>query len=103
MNHHYHNTTNSEGADLIKKEYKAHSLETKIYKYLKVRPGHKYTPWEIWEWCCGQQHLITSVRRALSNLVKSGHLKDTRGTDEKKMERQGDWNYFWYYDDGGTV
>jgi hypothetical protein len=93
----YHNTTSSEGTDLKRKEYKAHSLEMKILKYLRARAGYKYTPWEIWEWCCEEKHLITSVRRALSNLVKSGDLKDTRFTPEKKMERQGDWNYFWYY------
>lgn len=92
---HYHNTTVHEEPELARRQYKAHSLEQKILTWFKSRPGEKYTPWEVLDNVEGS--LITSVRRALSNLVRDKYLKDTRFTPERKMERQGDYNYMWYY------
>lgn len=96
MNPSFHNTVNLEGPELARHEGKAINLETRITRWLQARAGQKLTPIEIWQMCC-PECLLQSVRRALSNLVRDGVLKDTRYTEEKKMERYGTSNYFWYY------
>ena len=84
MNHSFHNTISLEGPVLAKAERKAIKLESRITAWLQLRAGKKFTPIKIWKECC-PECLLTSVRRGLSNLVKSGVLKDTRFTDEKEM------------------
>lgn len=60
-------------------------------------PGHAFTPFEV------QHHtrlrLITSIRRAITDLTKAGHLVKT---DIKKPGEYGTVNYTWQLKDRQT-
>lgn len=58
-------------------------------------PGHLFTPFEV------QHHTrlrapITSIRRAITDLTKAGHLVKT---DIKKIGKYGTVNYTWQLKD----
>ncbi len=94
----YHDTNHVPEHELPVRKEKAQKQQEVILAWLKEREGEKYTPWEVWDKCfSGRRPPITSVRRSLTNLVTAGKLRDTRLTQEKKIEREGNWNYFWYY------
>jgi hypothetical protein len=93
----YHNTNHISGSELTHHDRKAVKLETRILEWLKSRPNQRYTPIEIWMQCA-PDCLLQSVRRALSNLVDSEELKNTKATGEKKPEIYGTSNYMWYYE-----
>lgn len=91
----YHNTNKLHGKEYIRANLDARTLEDQILAWMKKHKG-KYTPIHVWRTAFPNK-LLTSVRRALSNLVDSGELKDTTGTGEKRNEIFGKPNYLWYY------
>lgn len=72
----YHNTTNSDGADLVEYELKADTQEALIFAFFESHPDRELSPSYV------HQHVlprapITSVRRAISNLTHAGLLTKT--------------------------
>jgi len=92
MNHAYHDTLDLSGSDLDRSESKARKQDEAVLAFFKAHPGEKFTPWECWERI--GKPLITSVRRAITNLERSGKILKL---DEKKREREGSFNYVWVY------
>lgn len=72
----YHNTNGLQGKDLVKAETKAKSQEEKVLEIFKQNKSlsasqawDRYIDLEI------RQTPLTSIRRAITNLCKSGKLK----------------------------
>lgn len=74
MNH-YFNTNNEEGEELDKSEEHAKTQEEKILEFLDSHSG-SYTPDEIHRLVLPNA-VLTSVRRALTNLTTKGKLEKT--------------------------
>lgn len=69
----YYNTNNETGETLLKSLVKAESQEDCILSYFKDGGGTFRAPHEL-EFLFGGEAPITSIRRALTNLEKSGKL-----------------------------
>ena len=87
----HHNTTNLKGAALAKAESKAKSQEKAILELLIG--GGKYTASEVWGLIYEPTATpLTSVRRALTNLMNKGKLIKT---DEKKIGYYGSPEHYY--------
>lgn len=72
----FHNTVPLQGDELSKAETKAQKQEDIVYKLFRDHRHASFTGFEAWMQL-GQQWPLTSVRRAIANLVKEGRLKAT--------------------------
>lgn len=84
MTKHYFNTNAEQGELLFKSNEKAKSQEEEILEIFKKNPDKEFTPEEIWFRLGLNKTLLTSIRRAISNLsnpikwgqiVKTGNMK----------------------------
>lgn len=91
--HSYHNTVPVHGDDLKAAEAKAASQDDMIIRYFKEHPYTSFTPDQVWL-SFGQQWPITSVRRAITNATKDGHLIVT---GERRMGLYGMNTNTWIY------
>ena len=73
----YFNTTQLNGSDLDHARRKAKTQEDRVLAFFNLRPAYLYTPFEVQEKVMPGVP-ITSVRRAITNLEKAGHLIKTR-------------------------
>ena len=90
----HHNTTNLKGAALDKAESKAKSQEKEI---LELFNGHSdtWTASEIWAKYYDMEVLLTSVRRALSNLANPKKYDKLIKTNEKKIGYYGSPEHYY--------
>lgn len=86
----YYNTTNLNGADLKKSTGRAESQTEKILRFFLANPDRAFTPAEVYRAMDG--FLLTSVRRSMSDLTKSGDLIKT---DTQALGNFGSANYKW--------
>ena len=93
----YYNTTKQDGNDLKSYKSKALSQEAKILNYFTVKG--KATPTEIWSGMSADA-LLTSVRRCITNLTKSGRLIKTK---VKKTSIYGRPEYVWEFNLEGNL
>lgn len=73
MNSFHNSIPLKEGKELRKREKKAKSMEEHMLNHFKDHPYTSFTPHQLWL-LCGQQYPLTSIRRAMTNLTKAGHL-----------------------------
>lgn len=75
----YYNTTNRKGYELISGREKAKAQEREILKYFRRRKGVCFHPAIIQQKIKSLSNVpLTSVRRAITNLTKSGKLAKTK-------------------------
>ena len=85
----WYNTTKEPNKSEL--DQKAQSQEDKIYNWFLDHPTMEVTPFYIQARLMPKSP-ITSVRRAITNLTKAGHLEKT---DKKVVEVYGISNYLW--------
>ena len=88
----FHNTTDLQGEELAKREFRAGSQTAEILTYFQLFPDHSFTPWELQERMNIRHAPITSIRRAISDLTKQGYLEKT---SEKRPGQYNDLCYAW--------
>lgn len=84
----HHNTTRETGPDLFSMQRKAQRLQDKVFELFLTR-RQPMTADEVSS-ALGDRHLLTSVRRAMSDLKTDHRLVKT---DEKVPGRHGRPNY----------
>jgi hypothetical protein len=72
----FHNTINESGSQLLNSEAKARSQQERILAFFRDYPYQYFTPFDIHKKVLPYAP-ITSVRRAITNLQKAGHLDKT--------------------------
>lgn len=85
----FHNSIDLKGKELIKAESKAKTQEEIILKLFTDNPHVDFTASDV-HLRLGQQMLLTSIRRSISNLVESNHLEKT---ENKRLGLYGQMNY----------
>ncbi len=90
----YHNTTNSQGQELMDYQLKAETQKEAIIelfdKHEKLSPSQA---WRKYMLGCGKSNVpITSIRRCISDLTREGYLKQTT---EKMFGSYGRQEYKW--------
>lgn len=75
----FYNTNASSGAELRQAKARALTQEDMILAFFAARPGQMFTP-EDAQRCLPPRTLITSVRRAITNLCVEGKLIKTDHT-----------------------
>lgn len=88
----FHNTVEEDGQTLIDLKARAASLQQRIYLFFRQNPDKAFTPHEVNQALPGT--LITSVRRAMTNLAEADWLIKT---NEKVMEQHGVNNFKWKF------
>jgi len=95
---HYFNTNNETGETLKESNAKAKSLEEKILKEMKLRQL-KYNPLEVlWtpeDFEKTQNTLLTSIRRAFSNLADPEKWNAIEKTDKMTIGKYGKMIHTW--------
>lgn len=92
MNDSHYNTTHETGETLERFERQASRQEDVILRWFRRHPGRLYTPSQINGLLPGAP--ITSIRRALTNLTKAGHLVKT---GHKRSGDYGRPEHCWVY------
>ena len=87
----YFNTTQLKNGDLDRARRKAKTQEERVLAFFNLHPAHLYTPFEVQEKVLPGVP-ITSVRRAITNLEKAGHLRKTK---RMWMGKYGARNHCW--------
>lgn len=86
----FHNTTHLTGIELQTEIDKAKTQQDKVLTAFK-ESGKEMTPFEVQE-LLGDDAIITSVRRAISNLTRDGFLKQT---GDYRLGKYGKKNFVW--------
>lgn len=102
----FHNTIPIEGEELKEAKYKAVTQQDLVLLIFKRDPLTWFTPYDIQEFCGNDRSLpelrymlITSIRRAITNLTNAGYL--IKGTKDIQVREQwGMNNNRWKYNDG---
>lgn len=89
--HKYYNTTNLSGDELKEKRHKVAGQTAKILKVFEDHPHTLFTPWDVY-YHFGQQIMITSIRRAITDLTTDGHLVKC---DRKRSGPANERNWTW--------
>jgi hypothetical protein len=89
----FYNTNNTQGVDLLKSELSANKQGVRILIIMKEK-GVAMTPFQVQDEYIKRHGsiLITSIRRAISDLDACGLLVKT---NETIIERYGKSNYLW--------
>ncbi len=88
----FYNTINIKGVDIAEAVKVAMSQDDKILFFLKRNPDKLFTPFDIHDTLFDSKTPITSIRRAMTNLTKSGKIEKV---DKQEMEKFGKPNYQW--------
>lgn len=88
----FHNTIGLEGQELKQAEIQAGTQQGRILEYFKRDPTAWHTPDDVWdavfpEPITGMRTPLQSIRRAITNLEKAGHL--VKSYEAKVMGRYG--------------
>ena len=86
----YHNTNLEEGETLDASESKAQYQEQIVLAFFWARPTRLFSPCDVQEHI--PQWLLTSIRRAITNLTDDGYLNKT---DQRKIGRYGKMVHLW--------
>jgi len=89
---HFHNTINVRDFELSCSEAQAKSQDKRIHEFFKLRPGQSFTPFDVNRFEFGGRAVITSIRRAMTNLTNAGLLTKT---DKQVQGDYGKLNYMW--------
>ncbi len=87
----YYNTNGTTGAGLLIATKKAQTQQEVILDFFLVHPNSLFTPAQVWQ-MLKNNYLLTSVRRCISDLTKSGDLIKTDTLCEGSY---GSINYTW--------
>ena len=88
----YYNTTNEKGSDLRRNISKANYQNTRVIEFFQSPSSDGgYSPSQVMHLALPNAP-ITSVRRAMSNLTKEGHLTKTK---DKRYGIYGRLEYIW--------
>ena len=90
----FHNTINEKGNTLKESREKAESQQDKILSFFQIHCNKVFTPFEVLNQLFDNNTPITSVRRSMTNLEKSGQLVKT---DIQKEGLYGKNNYCWKF------
>lgn len=88
----FYNTIHLPNEQLHIAEQDARSQQQIILDMFRRHPHAELTPFQVQVRCHLTGSPITSIRRAMTNLTKAGHLKKN---GSKKQERYGQMNYTW--------
>jgi hypothetical protein len=90
----FFNTISETGDELRDSKLKARTQQDIILDFFKDRRGQMLTPWFVHTYCRDLEGaLLTSIRRAITNLTDDGYLIKT------KIQEPGGYgkkNYCWY-------
>lgn len=89
----FYNTTGLSGDELKDKRKKVAGQTAKILKLFEDHPHTLFTPWQVY-YHFGQQLMITSIRRAITDLTTDGLLEKC---DRKRSGPANEWNWTWKY------
>lgn len=89
----YYNTTHLQGNDLEKAQVRAGTQAREILDFFEAHRGQPLTPTEVQN--ALNMQVLTSVRRAITNLTDKGFL---RKTNIKRAGKYGADNYCWVMD-----
>ena len=92
MKQSFHNTINLNGSSLDRAEDKARTQEERELAFFISHSGGLFTPFDVWGKVFLLHEPITSVRRAMTNLERSGYLEKT---DIMKPGNYGKPNFCW--------
>jgi len=87
----FFNTISLKGTELAQVKRSAQTQEDAVLAFFRARPGHLITPEDALK-ALGARPPITSVRRAITNLVSQGKLIKT------ERMRKGQWGkpiHYW--------
>ena len=87
----FYNTNGTNGAGLLIATKKAQTQQEVILDFFLVHPNSLFTPAQVWQ-MLKNNYLLTSVRRCMSDLTKSGDLIKTDTLCEGSY---GSINYTW--------
>lgn len=73
----FFNTTNISGPTLFDSLDKASAQDEVILNYFKQNPHSLFSPCDVWKKLFTSDTPITSCRRSISGLTRSGHLLKT--------------------------
>lgn len=90
----FYNTTKESGQQLLDFQEKTENQEKLIFAFFEKHRDHAFTPFEIMEAMNLIGVPITSIRRAMSDLTKSGKIVKT---NKMKPGRKGRRNYTWKF------
>lgn len=93
----FHNTLALKPSEKIDKEVKALKLDDIVLRFFREHPHTLFTPWDVYRGL-GEQFLIGSVRRSITNLTKTDDLIKT-DTRKMTLTSQGkpELNFCWKY------
>jgi hypothetical protein len=89
----FYNTNNLSGEELKEKRRKVAGQTAKILKVFEDHPHTTFSPWDLY-YHFGQQLMITSIRRAITDLTSGGHLEKC---DRKRSGPANEWNWTWKF------
>ena len=95
----FHNTVPLSDVELAKAIVKAKEQKAKVLLFFERDPSKNYTPSEVHYWMgmlWGEEMLLTSVRRCITNLTKEGRLIKCQWS-ESKEGAYGKLNRTWRY------
>lgn len=73
MNSFHNSVPIKDEEELQVREKKSKSMEDHMLRHFRDHPYTSFTPHALWL-LCGEQYPLTSIRRAMTNLTKAGHL-----------------------------
>lgn len=73
----YFNTNNECNPTLQDSKERALRQQNRILSYFQSFPNDTFTPEEVWKNVFNEKILLTSVRRAMTNLTDAGKIKKT--------------------------
>jgi len=71
----YFDTTDERGATLDRYESKAKGQDEIILQFFRSHQGQYFSASQVWKACFGSNTPLTSIRRSITGLEKSGTLK----------------------------
>ncbi len=88
----FYNTNNETGAKLKESHAKAESQETLIMAFFRENPDKMFSPDDVYNIFDSTKTPISSIKRAITDLCKDGHLIKT---DIMKMGSYGKFCHCW--------
>ena len=87
----FYNTTGLTDQDLINQRRRVSGQTERILKVFEQHPHTAFSPWDVY-YHLGQQAMITSVRRAITDLTSEGYLQKC---ERKRSGPANEWNWTW--------